>query len=249
MSDDLRRSTAPGMQARSAQKYARTAGALLLISIVVGFFGEIYVPFKILVANDAAATAYNIHVSGGLFRLGFAAYLLEAACDIGLTLLLYVLLRPVNRNIALLSVLFRVVSTATFAFAELFYFAAAVILRGDYLKAFSPAQVNSLAMLSLKLYGYGGSLFMVFYGIAAIFFGYLIFRSAYLPKFLGVLWALGGLGFVVRNFALVLAPAYASDALLPLMALATLALMLWFFVKGVDASRWNQRIASAESEV
>ena len=85
-------------------------------------------------------------------------------CDIGLTLVLYRLLRPVREDLALLAVFFRLVSTAVFAIAELFYFAASLILGGaGYLKTFSPEQLNSLALLSLKLSGYGGGIFMLFY--------------------------------------------------------------------------------------
>ena len=195
---------------------------------------------------DATATANNIVASESLFRLGFASYLLEAMCDIALALILYVLLRPVRRDLSLLAAFFGLVSTATFAVAELFYyFGASLILGGaPYLKTFSPAQVNTLVQLLLKLYGTGGEIFMVFYGVAAILRGYLIFQSGYLPKFLGVLLALGGLGFVTRNFALVLAPAYASDFLLLPMFLAGVSLTGWFLVKGVDVSKWEEKAAS-----
>src|SRR5205814_3631917 len=131
---------------------------------------------------------------------GFAVYLVEAVCDIALALVLYVLLRPVRKELALLAAFFGLVSTALFAVAELFYFAASLILGGaDYLKTFSPGQLNTLALLSLKLYGYGGGIFMVFYGLASAIRGYLIFRSGYLPRILGVLLVLAGFGFIARN--------------------------------------------------
>ena len=227
------------------QTYARLAGALFLVSMVAGGFGEFFVPTELIVSGDATATAHNIVASDSLFRLGFASYLVEAACDVALTLVLYVLLRPVHRELALLAVFFRLVSTATFAIAELFYFGASLILGGaGYLKTFSPDQLDTLALLSLKLYGFGGGIFMMFYGIASILLGYLIYRSGYLPKFLGGLLALGGLGFVIRNFALVLAPAYASDLLLLPMTLAALSLTLWLLVRGVDVASWEARAAA-----
>ena len=199
-------------EAASAQTYARIAGVLFLLTILAGGFGEFYVPSKLIVAGDATGTAKNIVAFGSLFRMGFAAYLVEAACDISLSLILYALLRPVRKDLALLAAFFGLVSTAVFAGAELFYFAATHILGGaDYLKTFSPGQLNTLALFSLKLYGLGGGIFMAFYGIAAILRGYLIFRSGYLPRALGVLLALGGAGFVGNNLALVLAPKYAFD--------------------------------------
>ena len=123
---------------------------------------------------------------------------------------------------------------------------ASLVLGGaPYLKTFSPAQLNTLVQLLLKLYGTGGEIFMVFYGVAAILRGYLIFQSGYLPKFLGVLLALGGLGFVTRNFALVLAPAYAYDWLPLPMFIAVLSLTLWLLVRGVNVQRWNQHADAA----
>jgi uncharacterized protein DUF4386 len=241
-SEDRQRAPA---RAGSVQTYARIAGVLFLLSIVAGGFGEAYVPSKLIVSGDAAATAKNINASDSLFRMGFASYLIEAVCDIALTLILYLLLRPVRNDLALLAAFFGLVSTALFGVAELFYFAASLILGGaDYLKTFSPDQRNTLALLSLKLYGYGGGIFTVFYGIACLLRGYLIFRSGYLPKFLGVLLALGGLGFVTKNFALVLVPAYASDILLLPIFLAAVSLTVWLLVRGVDVPKWEAKVAT-----
>jgi Domain of unknown function (DUF4386) len=166
----------------------------------------------------------------------------EGVCDVALALVYYVLLRPVRKDLALLAAFLGLVSTALFGVAEFFYFAPSLILGGaPYLKTFSPEQLNTLALLSLKLYGVCGGIFMVFYGIASILRGYLIFRSGYLPKVLGVLLVLAGLGFVTRNFALVVAPAYASDILLLPMFLAMAALTVWFLVKGVDVPKWEAK--------
>src|SRR5438552_10182608 len=130
----------------SVQPYARIAGVLFLISIVAGGFGELWVPSKLIVSADATATANNIKASESLFRMGFASYLVEAVCDVALALILYVLLRPVRKDLALLAAFFRLVATAIFGTAELFYFGASLILGGaDYLKTFSPDQLNTLA--------------------------------------------------------------------------------------------------------
>jgi hypothetical protein len=125
------------------QRYARSGGALLLVSLVAGGLGELYVPTKLLVSADPAATARNIAVSASLFRLGFAGCLVEAVCDIALTLIFYVLLKPVSKNLALLAAFYGLVGTAVFAFAELFYFSTSLILSGaGYLKSFSPDQLR-----------------------------------------------------------------------------------------------------------
>ena len=230
-----------GTSANSLQVYARVAGLLFLLSILGGGFGEMYVPSKLIVSNNAAVTATNLRNADSLFRLGFAVYLVEALSDVALSWAFYVLLRPVHKNLALLAAFFGLVSTALFGFAELFYFASSLVLRdAAYLRAFSQDQRNTLALLSLKTYAVGGGVFMVFYGVPSIIRGYLIFRSGYLPKFLGVLLGLAGAGFVIRNFLLVLAPRFDSQLLLVPMFLAVVSLTVWFLAKGVNVARWAQ---------
>ncbi len=226
------------------QTYARIAGGLFLVSMVAGFFGELYAPSHIIVSGDAAATARNVAASSALFRAGFAAYLVEAVCDISLSLVMYELLKPVRRDLALLAAFFGLVSTAVFAGAELFYFGASLIVGGAaYLKSFSADQLSSLGLLSLKMYGLGGGIFMVFYGVATLIRGYLIYRSGFLPRALGALMGLAGVGFIASNFLLVLAPAYASDFLLLPMFLTVVSVAGWLLIKGVDVSKWEASAA------
>jgi Domain of unknown function (DUF4386) len=232
----------------NVQRYARIAGVLFLLSLVAGGFGEAYVPSKLIVSADAAATAANIRNFDFLYRLGFAGFLIESLCDITLVLILYALLKPVSKELSLLAAFFGLVGTALFAFAELFYFAPPLVMGGaGYLKTFSPDQLNALVLLSLTFYGYAGMIFTAYYGMSWIVRAYLIFRSGYLPKFLGVLMAIGGIGFVVRNFLLILAPAYASDVLLMLMFPGALLLTVWLLVKGVDVSKWNAKVNVANA--
>jgi Domain of unknown function (DUF4386) len=230
----------------SIHTYARTAGVLLLVSIVGGGFGEFYAPSTLIVPGNATATAHNIITSDLFFRLGFLGYLVEAFTDVALTFLLYVMLRPVQANLAKLAVLFRIMATATFAFGEVFYFAPSLILGGDgYLKTFSTDQLNALALLSLNLYRLVGGLFTVFYGVASLILGYLMVRSGYLPRVLGALWVLGGLGFVTWNVLLVLIPGYAFPLLPVPQLVATLSLGLWLLVRTVDVGKWKEQEALA----
>jgi hypothetical protein len=225
----------------SIQKYARIAGVLFLVSMIAGGFGEFYVPSTLIVSGDATATARNILAHDSLFRMGFATYLVEAVCDIALSLIMYILLRPVRKDLALLAAFFGLVSTAVFAGAELFYFAASFILGGaDYLKTFSTDQLNTLGLLSLRFYGTGAGIFMALYGIATGIRGYLIYRSTYL----GVLLMIAGLGFIAKNFALVLAPGFPSDVFLLPMPVVVLSLTLWLLVKGVDVPKWEAKSAA-----
>ena len=229
----------------SGQRLARTAGLLVLLSAVFGGLGEGYIPRRIIVAGDASATVLNIMTHPTLFRLGFATYLVEGICDVALALLFYRLLKPAGKNLALFAAFLGLVATALYAVAEAFYFAPTVILSGaDYLKTFSPEQLNTLALLSLRLFGRIAEIFFVFYGLASVIRGYLIYRSGYLPRILGVLVMIAGAGFILENVAIVLAPAYASGYLLVPVGIAGLSLMFWLLVKGVDGPKWKQMVAA-----
>jgi uncharacterized protein DUF4386 len=230
----------------SMQRYARVAGVLFVLTLVFGFFGEAYAPSKFIVSGDAAATARNITDAPMLYRLGFAGYLIEGLCDVALAWIFYVLLRPVNRDIALLSAFFGLVSTSVYAVAELFYFAALIILRNaTALTGFSPEQLNALALLALKISANCGWIFLAFYGVPSVLRGYLIYRSGYFPRFLGALLMFAGLGFIAKDFLTVLAPTYASDVLLLPMFVAILCLMPWFLFKGVDVAKWQEKLGSS----
>jgi uncharacterized protein DUF4386 len=230
----------------NVQRYARVAGVLFLISLVAGGIGEAYVPSKLVVSGDAAATVANIANHELLYRIGFATFLMESFCDVALALIFYVLLRPVNRQLSLLAAFFGLMATATFAFAEAFYFAP-TIMNAEYLKSFSTDQLNALVLLSLKFYSYAGMIFTGYYGIEWLVRAYLIWKSTFLPKFLGVLMGIGGLAFVLRNFLMILAPQYASEVFLMLMFPGALAMTVWLFVKGVDVAKWNAKLSAAHA--
>lgn len=228
----------------SVTSYSRAVGILLILTIFGGWFGELYVPSQIA-ASDAATTAAHLRLNDGLFRLGFAAYLVEAFSDLVLAWLFYVLLRPVHRDFALLSAFFGIVSMTLFAVTEMFYFSAPMFLKGTgYLAAFSPQQLETLTRVFLSLYGSLSGLFMLLYGTAWMIRGYLTFKSGYLPRFLGVLMALAGLGFVAKNITYVLAPLYSSDFLLAPMFLNAVIVATWMLVRGVDQDKWDRAISA-----
>jgi hypothetical protein len=214
--------------------------------LVAGGIGEAYVPSKLVVSGDAAATVANIANHDLLYRIGFATFLMESFCDVTLALILYALLRPVNRQLSLLAAFFGLMGTALFAFAELFYFAP-TIMTAAYLKTFSTDQLNALVLLSMKFYAYAGMIFTGYYGIAWLVRAYLIWKSTFLPKFLGVLMGIGGLGFVLRNILMILAPQYASDVFLMLMFPGGLAMTVWLLVKGVDVAKWRAQVNAGQA--
>jgi hypothetical protein len=228
----------------SPQVYARIGGVLYLIIIVIGFCGEFFVRDKLVVSGDVTATTHNIMASESLWRVQIAADLILLVCAVALTLILYVLLRPVNKNLALLAVFFNIVELPVEAASKLCLFAA-LFLSGnaDYLKAFEPHQLGALVKLSLKLHDYGFAIDLVFFGFACLIYGYLLFRSGYFPRTLGVLMAIAGLSYLTNSFTLILAPTYATT-ILPILVLALigeLSLCLWLIVKGVNVPKWNEK--------
>jgi hypothetical protein len=236
------------MTAPEAQRYARIAGILLIISLFAGGFGESYVPAKLLAATDVAETARRVAASIGMFRASFASYLIEAACDLTLTAIFYVLLRPVSRPLSVIALCFGLFSTATFAVGEIFYFVAALpFTDADIIKVLSPEVRQTLTYLSLTVFGYIFAIFTGFYGIAVMLRGYLILRSGYLPRALGALVLLGGAGFLAKNIVSVLAPAHDSMAFVLPMLLAMLSMAVWFLVKGINPAAWEQ-LANASPE-
>lgn len=220
------------------QKYARVAGVAMLLSIVFGGLGEAYLPGKIIVSGDAAATAANIVNHPTLFRLTFASYLVEGMCDIILTVVFYIILKPVDRHLALISAFVGVASMVTFAVAESAFFASSLIVRdAGGMGAFSPEQRNALAYLSLRISTMIAALFLIFYGTASLIRGWLIARSGYIPKWIGVLLMIGGIGFILRTTTYILAPPLSSPILLLPMALGGIPLMLWLLIKGIREPR------------
>jgi hypothetical protein len=227
----------------SPQAYARAAGALYLFIIVAALFAEAFARGKLIVSTDAATTAGNILAHETLFRLSIAADVLNVSADIAVALILYVLLRPVDRNLAMLAAWFRVAFDVVYAVALSFQYAALRILGGDdYLKAFDPHQIQSLALVVLKFHGAGYLVSLVFFGFGLLILGYLIWKSGYLPKFIGALLLIAGSGYLINSFARFLAPPLA-DALFPWSLLpgfvAELSLTLWLLIKGVDMPRWR----------
>lgn len=223
---------------------ARMAGGLWLMVIVVSMFAFV-IRSPLIVRGDAAATATNILASESLFRLGFAADLIAGVCYMGVTVLLYDLLKPVSRSLSLLAAFSGLAGIAIGSATSLTNLAALVLLGGgEYSSAFTTSQLQAMAMMSLRLSLQGFSLCMVFFGFQCILIGCLIVRSTFLPRILGVLLAIGGSSYVISSFASFLAPAFGARLfpfIVPAALLGEGSLTLWLIVKGVNAERWNQQ--------
>jgi hypothetical protein len=227
----------------SPQVYARIGGVLYLISIVVGILAEL-VKDQLVVSGDAAATAANIMSHELLFRVSAAAQLIELMGSLALSVLLYALLRPVSNTLALMAMIFNVVSIAVETVARISLFAAALLSKGaGYLKAVEAPQLQALAYLSMKLDSYGFGVALAFFGCCLFLYGYLIFKSGYFPRTIGVLLIVASISYLINSFTLFVLPAYAPMTF-PLLLLAFIgesSFCLWLLLKGVDLEKWPKQ--------
>lgn len=232
----------------SPQVYARIAGALYLLIIVIGFSNQFFVKDNLIVSGDAAATANNIIAHEPLWRIGATGGLILLAFAVATTLILYVLLRPASKNLALLSVFFNLVGIAVEAVARLSLFAVLFLLGGEgYLKTFEPHQLYALAYLVIRVDAYGFGVSLLFFSCHLFLNGYLIFKSGYFPRTIGILLILGSLSYLTNSLAFFLAPAFA-EMIFPILVLALigeLSLSLWLMLKGVNVEQWDKRAAAS----
>lgn len=227
----------------SPQLQARIGGFLYLIIMFAGFFAEGYVRGSLIASGDPATTAHNILASEQLYRLGGAVEFVTLFCDVVVALVLYNLLKPVNRSLALLAAFFRLVFTSIYAVLSLTHFAPLILLGGaSYLNAFSTNQLQALAYFSLSLHSIGYNISLVFFGIHCVLVGGLIAASSFLPRTIGALLAIAGACYLVNSLTNFISPALAP-MLFPYIMLPGLAaegsLALWLFVIGVKVSRWQ----------
>jgi hypothetical protein len=226
---------------------ARMAGVFHLLEALTATSGQVLVLGRLVVAGNAAATAANILGHEWLFWLGFASSLIGVAFHIAWALLMYELLKPVNRSLSLLAMFIILVGCAVQALTSLLYIAPLLILQGgSSASAFTPEQLQALALVFLRLNAYAFDIYLVFFGLWCILTGCLIFRSTFLPRVLGVLVAISGLGWVTY-----LSPPLANH-LFPFIAAASalgeIPLELWLIVMGVNVQRWKEQ-AGAEAAI
>jgi uncharacterized protein DUF4386 len=229
---------------------ARMAGVLYLLVIL----GALFAPFAVapsgMMRGDAALpTAAQILASKRLYIFGGAAQLAVGACEIGVALLFYELLKPVSRSLSLLAAFFRLVFVAIAGANVLNHFAPLLLLSGEeYRSAFKPDQLQALALVFIRLRTIGFDIALVFFGFHCIVLGYLIFRSTFFPRILGLLLAIGGVGYSVNIIANLIPPAIGGRffpfIMLP-AGIAEILLALWLLVIGVNVQRWTEQANAA----
>ncbi len=223
---------------------ARITGMFYLVTILTGIFAQGFVSGTLVVDGDAAATATNILTHRGLFQLGFAVYLIEMACQIGMTTLFYDLLKPAGKSVSLLAAFLGFAGCVVKTFGRVFFIAPLFVLGGaHYLNVFSVEQLQALALLFLKVNDHGAAIALVFFGFYALLTGYLIIRSTFLPRILGVLSVLAGFGWLTFLYLPLGYRLFPYIAALGLLGAASL--ILWLLVFGVNEQRWKQQAREA----
>jgi hypothetical protein len=229
----------------SPRKLARFGGLLYLLIIVIGIWGEMFVRGKIIVWGDATATTSNLRAMESLWRLGIAGEYFLLICAITLTAIFFILLRPVSPRLALLSVFVNLVSIAIEAVATMGLVAALFPLGNQaYLSSFTAEQRDALASLCVRWHAQGFGVALLFFGFECLIIGYLIHKSGFLPRAIGVLMQIAGACYLINSFALIVAPAVANR-LYPLILVPSFigeaSLCLWLLLKGVNEEKWKAR--------
>lgn len=230
----------------SPKQLARAAGVFYLVIIVCGIWTEMFVRGPITVAGDPGATAANLLANEALFRIGFVAEAVMAVADVAVTVLLYLILRVVSKPLALAAAAFHLTQTAVLAANTMTAFGALLFLTANLGSATVPAafdasQVNALTQHAFNVHGHGYSLALTFFGVNCLLLGLLIWRAAFLPKFLGLLMAASGLVYLTTSIVHFAAPEHygtLSPAFLVCL-IAELALALWLLIRGVNEAKWG----------
>lgn len=232
---------------KSINKIARIAGVLTLLIVVFAPFSMIYVPTTLVVPGDAAVTANNIMASEGLFRLSMVSDSIVFLIEIVLTVLLYVLLKPVNKTLSLVAAFSRLAMTIIQGMNLLNHFFVLLLLSGaGYLTIFAPDQLQALVMLFLNAHETVVLIWGLFFSLHLFVFGYLVYKSGYLPKFLGVLLLIVAFCYLIQDFGNMLFPQYkALFTSIGSLAFLEIAFPLWLLIKGVNVEQWQKRVSES----
>jgi Domain of unknown function (DUF4386) len=230
--------------------YARLAGFLVILLVLLGPFSQLYVPSTLIVPADATATADNVRASESLLRLGIVSDSLIFLIEIGVTVLLYVLLRPVSRTLSLVLAFARLANAIIQGINLLPYFTALLLLSGaGYLTVFEPDQLDALALLFLNAHQYVVYIWEMFLCLHLFVLSYLVFKSGYFPRILGVLLVLPSLGYLIHGYGSFLFPNYEEIFALVVgvgAVIGELPFFLWLLIKGVNVQRYNERAQASE---
>ena len=233
----------------SPRTYARIVGVLYLVIFFLGPFAFFMGRTSVVVPGDPAATVGNLMVSESMFRLGMVAETLIILIEIVVSAILYVLLRPVSMPLSLASALARF-AQAILQAVNLFTAVPALLLLGGagYLAAFEPDQLNALVLLFMDVNAFVIIIWGVLFGFHLLLLGYLVYRSGFWPRLLGILLIVGGIGYLLQSYGHLLAPQFddiLETVVIVLSVPGELAFTVWLLWKGVDVEQWEERASAS----
>jgi Domain of unknown function (DUF4386) len=219
------------------------AGFGYLMIFIFSIFANFFVFEKLIVSGDAATIANNIIVHESLFRFGITSWLIVIVFDALVAWALYIFLKPVNKSLSFLAALFRLVFVAIFGYSFVNYFSILQLFSGaDYLKAFQQNQLQAQTMLLLNSHYYAVNISYVFFGLHIFLLGYLILKSGYIPRMIGILLLVASCGYLINSFGNFLSSAYKNNSSAFLIfvggpaLVSELSLTIWLLFKGRKAS-------------
>jgi hypothetical protein len=226
------------MRVGNPKLLARLAGVFFLLTIIGGIVAQAFISERLVNFGDAAATASNILANRGLFQIGFTVYLIEMACQVTTAALLYRILRPVSGTLSLVMLLMEMTGIVIKTAARVFFITPLWVLEGGTaLTAWDATQLQSVALILLKVNDYGAATAIAFFGFSTILTGYLVFRSTYLPSWLGVLGMIAGLGWLTFIYPPLGYSVFIFAALFGLLAAG--AKIFWLITFGVDEEKFR----------
>ena len=226
----------------------RILAALYLFVVIAGIAAQVFISDRLVVGNDATRTAANIVANKSLYRLAFTIFMLEMVAQVAVSVLFYDLLKPVNRSVARISAIIGVTGSGIKTMARLFYYAPLILLGGaSYLSAIPPAQLEALSLAFIKINGQGAAIGIIFFAFEGLLRGWLVFKSGFLPRFLGVLSSVSGLGWLTFLWPPLGSQAFIGVALFAIAGV--IAMSGWLFVRGVDDAQWRERAALAATSI
>ncbi len=229
----------------SIKKTARITAILLLIMAVAAAFSMGYVPSRLFVTGDATATANNIITFKSLFNLSIIGHLIILFTDIAVAILLFVILKPVSKTLALIAAVFRLIMVSMRGINLVNFFIALTLLNGvKHVTVFETDQLHGLVILFLNAFNNGVLIDMIFFSVHIFIIGYLVFKSGYIPGIFGVLLILGSFGYLINSITSLFFPEYQeiiSRIVFVPELVSELALVVWFLIKGVNVEKWEKR--------
>ena len=224
----------------SPQFYARMAGACYLLGALASVFGQMIIPDRLVVSSSAATTAGNILAHESLYRFGAVLAFMSVPFHLVWAILFYRMFKPVNKSIPLLAAFVMLMGCVMWTLCAFFSLAVLNVLKGtSSLSAFAPEQLQTLALVLLRLNAQAYDIGLVFFGLWCLLVGYLIAKSTFLPRTIGVLYALAGVGYLTLLWQPLAKYLYPYN--LALAGPGEVSLLLWLLVKGVNVPKWKEQ--------